>query len=118
MNNLSTEQTAKEWACPECTEGSTAHLADPSESVMRIIHSMATLVALAIPSLITNSSASGAVVLLAGALEDDTCWPKFQICTAKTACMHLEGITLASVTTTRVEGEEEASRQSQSRDCR
>jgi len=85
---------------------------------MRIIHSMAMLVALVMPSPIENSSASGAVVLPAGALEDDTCWPKFQRCAAETACMHLEGITLASVTTTRVEGEEEASRQSWSRDCR
>ena len=56
--------------------------------------------------------------MTAGALEDETCWPKFQICAAETACMCLEGITLVSVTTTRVEGEEEASRQSQSRDCR
>jgi len=72
---------------------------------MRIIHSMAMLVALAMPSLITDSSASGAVVLPAGALEDDTCWPRFQRCTAKTACIHLEDITLASVTTIRVEGE-------------
>jgi len=79
---------------------------------MRIMCSMAMLVALAMPSHIANSSASEAVVLPAGALEDDTCWPKFQICTAETACICLEGITLASVTTTRVEGEEEASRQS------
>jgi len=71
---------------------------------------MAMLVALAMPSLMANSSASGAVVLLARALEDDTCWPKFQIYAVETACMHLEGITLASVTTIRVEGEEEASR--------
>jgi len=42
--------------------------------------SMAMLVALAIPSLMTNSLVSGTVVLLAGALEDDICWPKFQIC--------------------------------------
>ena len=76
------------------------------------------LVALAMPSLIANSLASGAVILLAGVLEDNTCWPKFQICVAESACMRLEGITLASVTTTRVEGEEEASRQSQSRDYR
>ena len=34
---------------------------------------MAMLVALVISSLIANSSASGAVILLAGALEDDTC---------------------------------------------
>jgi len=85
---------------------------------MRIMHSMAMLVALAMPSLMANSSASGAVVLPAGALEDDTCWPKFQRCAAETACMRLEGITLASVTTTRVEGEEEASRQRRLRDCR
>ena len=76
------------------------------------------LVALAMPSLIANSLASGAVVLLAGALEDDTCWPRFQRCAAETACMHLEDITLASVTTIRVEEEEEASRQSWSRDYR
>jgi len=85
---------------------------------MRIMRSTAMLVALAMPSLMANSSASGAVVLLAGVLEDDICWPTFQICAVETACMRLEGITLASVTTTRVEGEEEASRQSQSRDCR
>jgi len=85
---------------------------------MRIMHSMAMLVALAMPSLMANSSALGAVVLPAGALEDDICWPKFQRCTAETACMGLEGITLASVTTTRVEGEEETSRQRWSRDCR
>jgi len=85
---------------------------------MRIICSMAMLVALVMPSLMANSSASGAVVLLAGALEDNTCWPKFERCAAETACMHLEGIILASVTTTRIEGEEEASRKSQSRDCR
>ena len=52
----------------EVCEGSTARLADPSESVMRIIRSMAMLVALAMPSLMANSSASGAVVLSAGAL--------------------------------------------------
>jgi len=85
---------------------------------MRIMCSIAMLVALAMSSLITNSLASGAVVLPARALEDGTCWLRFQIYTAETACMHLEGITLASVTTTRVEGEEEASRQRQSRDCR
>ena len=79
---------------------------------------MAMLVALAMPSLMANSLASEAVVLPAGALKDNTCWPKFQICAAETACMHLESITLASVTTTRVEEEEEASRQRQSRDCR
>ena len=85
---------------------------------MRIMRSMAMLVALAMPSLMANSSASEAVVLPAGVLENNTCWPKFQRCTAETASMCLEGITLASVTTTRVEEEEEASRQSWSRDCR
>ena len=85
---------------------------------MRIIHSIAMLVALAMLSLMANSSVSGAVVLPAGALEDDTCWPKFQICVAEIACMCLEGITLASVTKKRVEGEKEASRQRQPRDCR
>ena len=85
---------------------------------MKIIHSMAMLVALAMPSLIANSSASEAVVLPAGSLENDICWPRFQRCAAETACIHLEGITLASVTTTRVEEEKEASKQSQSRDCR
>ena len=83
---------------------------------MRIMHLMAMLVALAIPSLIANSSALEAVVLLAGTLEDDTCWPNFQRCTAEIACMHLEGITLVLVTTTRVEEEEETSRQRWSRD--
>jgi len=68
------------------------------------------LVALAMPSLITNSSASGTVILPARALEDDTCWLKLQICVAETVCMHLEGITLALVTTKRVK-EEEALRQ-------
>jgi len=70
---------------------------------MRIMHSIAMLVALAMLSLMANSSASGAVVLPAGALEDDTCWPKFQRCAAETACIHPKGITLVSVTTTRVE---------------
>ena len=78
---------------------------------MRIMHSMAMLVVLAIPSLIANSSTSEVVILPAGALENNTCWPKFQICAAETACMHLEGITLASVTTTRIKEKEEASRQ-------
>jgi len=63
------------------------------------------------PSLIANSLASGVVVLLARVLENDICWPKFQICIAETACMYLEGITLASVITTRVKEKEKASRQ-------
>jgi len=79
---------------------------------------MAILVALAMPSLMANSSASGAVVLPAGALEDETWWPSLQKCTAEIACMFLGGIALASVTTTRVEEKEEASRQRRSRDSK
>ena len=85
---------------------------------MRIICSMAMLVALAMLSLMVNSSALEVVILSAKALKDDTCWPKFQRCAAETACIYLEGITLASVTTIRVEEEKEASKQRQSRDCR
>ena len=85
---------------------------------MRIMHLMVMLVALAIPSLMANSSASGAVILPARALEDNIYWSKFQIYAAETACMHLEDITLASVITTRVEGEKEASRQRWLRNCK
>ena len=70
-NNWSAEQTAKEWACPECTEGLTDLLAGPRESVMSVTCSMSILVALETPSLMVNSSASGVVVLPAGTLEDD-----------------------------------------------
>ena len=108
-NNQSAEQTAKEWACPEYTEGSTDLLAEPRESVMSIMHSMSILVALEIPSLIANSSASGAVILPVRALEDNTWWPSLQECTAEIACIFLGSIALTSVTTTRVGKEEEAS---------
>ena len=117
-NNWSAEQTAKEWACPECTEGLTDLLAGPRESVMSVTCSMSILVALETPSLMVNSSASGVVVRPAGALEDDTWWPSLQKCAAEIACMFLGGIALASVTTTRVEEEEEASRQRRSRDSK
>ena len=117
-NNQSAKQTAKEWACPECTEGLTDLLAEPRESVMSIMCSMSILVALETPSLMANSSASGAVVQPAGALEDDTWWPSLQKCATEIACMFLGGIALASVTTTRVEGKEEASRQRQPRDSK
>ena len=70
------------------------------------------------PSLMANSSASGAVVLPAGALEDDTWWPSLQKCAVEMTCMFLGSIALASVITTRVEKEEEASRQRQSRDSK
>jgi len=85
---------------------------------MSIMHSMSILVALETPSLMANSLASGAVVLPAEALEDDIWWPSLQKCVAEIACMFLGGIALASVTTTRVEEEEEASRQRQSRDSK
>ena len=117
-NNRSAEQTAKEWACPECTEGSTDLLAEPRESVMSIMRSMSILVALETPSLMANSSASEAVVRPAGAFEDDIWWPSLQKCAAKIACMFLGGIALALVTTTRVEEEEEASRHRRSRDSK
>jgi len=111
LNNLSIEQTAKKWACPEYTEEFTACLADPSELVMRIMCSMAMLVVLAIPSLIVNSLVLEVVILPAEVLEDDTCWPNFQVCIAETACIYLKGMTLVSVTTIRVEKKEEALRQ-------
>jgi len=85
---------------------------------MNIMHSMSILVALETPSLITNSLASEAVVLPAGTLEDNTWWPDLQKCTTNTACMFLGDIVLISVTTTRVEGKEETSRQRQSRDSK
>jgi len=80
---------------------------------------MSILVALETPSLIANSSASRAVVLLAGVLEDNTWWPSLQKCAAEIACMFLEDIALVSVTIIGVEEkEEEASRQRRSRDSK
>jgi len=79
---------------------------------------MSILVALETSSLIANSSASEAVVLPAGALEDDIWWPSLQKYAAEIAYMFLGGIALTSVTITRVEGEEEASRQRRSRDSK
>ena len=117
-NDQSAEQTAKEWACPEYTEGSTDLLAEPRELVMSIMHSMSILVALETPSLIANSSASGAVVLPARALEDNTWWPSLQKCAAEIACMFLGSIALALVTITRVEEKEEVLRQRWSRDSK
>jgi len=76
------------------------------------------LVVLKTPSLIANSSVSGAVVLLAGALENNIWWPSLQKYVAEIACMFLRGIALASVTTTRVEKEEKALRHRQSRDSK
>ena len=66
-------------------------------------------VALATPSLIAKSSASRAVARPAGALDDDTCTPNLQKCAAETACIFLGGMMLASVTTTSIEGSENAS---------
>jgi len=79
---------------------------------------MSILVALETPSLMANSLASEAVVLPVGVFENNTWWPSLQKCAAEIACMFLGGIALASVTTTRVEGEEEVSSQRWSRDCR
>ncbi len=54
-NDRSAEQTAKKWACPECTEGSTDLLAEPRESVISIMCSMSILVALETPSLMATA---------------------------------------------------------------
>ena len=70
-NNLSTEQTAKEWACSKYTKWSTAFLAKHRELVIRIMYSMFILVVLKNSSLMTNSSASKVVILLAGTLKDN-----------------------------------------------
>jgi len=64
--------------------------------------------ALATPSLTVNNSVSRAVVLPADTLDNNTCSPSLQKCIAEIACMFLGGITLASVTTTRVEESEDA----------
>ena len=73
MNNLNIKQTAKEWACTECTKGSTIFLEELRKSVIRMMHSMSILVALTIPSLMANSLALGVVVQLARTLEDNIC---------------------------------------------
>ena len=62
-NDQSAEQTAKEWACLECTERSTDLLAESRESVISIMHSMSILVALKTPSLMANSSHCIAILL-------------------------------------------------------
>jgi len=66
-------------------------------------------VALATPSLIAKSSASKAVARPAGALDDDTYTPNLQKCAVEIACIFLGGMTFASVTTTSIEGSEDAS---------
>ena len=105
-NNLSIEHMAKEWACLECTERSTTFLADSRELVVRIMCLISILVALETPNIMANSLVLGAVVLLAGTLEDDIWWPSFQKYAAEIAYMFLEGIALISVTTTKIEKEE------------
>ena len=85
---------------------------------MSIMHFMSILVALETSSLMANSSVLGAVFLLVRAFEDNIWWPSLWKYTAEIACMFLEGIVLASVTIMRVEKEEEALRQRQSRDSR
>ena len=74
--------------------------------------------ALETSSLMANSSASKAVVLPAGALEDSNWWPSFQKHAVEISYMFLEGIALVSVTKIRVEGEEAALRQRWPRDSR
>lgn len=74
-NNLNIKQTAKEWACTECTKRSTIFLEELRKLVVRMMHSMSILVALTIFSLIANSLALGVVVQLAKALEDNICCP-------------------------------------------
>jgi len=69
-NNLSIEQITKECICSGCTEESTAFLAEPGKSVIRIMYSMSILVVLAMFSLIVNSLASGVVIQPARALEN------------------------------------------------
>jgi len=51
---------------------STVFLAEPRESVMRIMYLISILVVLETFSLIANNSLLGAVVQLAGVLKDDT----------------------------------------------
>ena len=70
-NDLSAEQTAKEWACSKYTEWSTTFLAKHRELVIRIMCSMFILVVLKTSSLMTNSSASKVVILLAETLKDN-----------------------------------------------
>jgi len=85
---------------------------------MRIMYSIAMLIALAMPSLMTNSLVSKTVVLPAGVLENNIYWPKFQIYVAEIACICSEDIILASVITIRVEEEKKVSKQKWSRDYR
>jgi len=108
-NSLRAHTTDSKWAWPECTDASTALLVALRESVMSIICLTSKEVALATPSLIAKSSTSKAVARPAGALDDDTCTPNLQKCVAETAYIFLGGMTLASVTTTSVEGLEDAS---------
>ena len=72
--------------------------------------SMLILVVLKTLSIMANSLVSGAVILLAGALENNIWWPSLQKYVVEIACMFLRNIALASVTTTRVEEEEKALR--------
>jgi len=79
---------------------------------------MSILVALSISSLIVNSSVLGAVIRLAGILEDNICCSSFQKYMAEIAYMFLGGVILTSVTTMRVGKKEEALRYTQSRDSK
>ena len=88
-NNLNTKQTVKEWTYSEYIERFTIFLAESRESMIKIIYSMFILVALAMFSLITNSSTSEAVVWPAKTLEDNIYYSSFQKYIVKTTCMFL-----------------------------
>jgi len=86
----------------------TALLVALRESVMSIICLTSKEVALVTPSLIAKSSASKAVACPAGTLDNDTYTPNLQKCIAETVYILLGGMTLALLTTTSVEGSEDA----------
>ena len=109
-NNLSTEQTASEWACSECTKESTVLLVESRELVMRIMYSISILVALETSNLIANNSVLEVVVLLAEAFKEITL-VGLQKCTAEIVYIFLRDIALASVTTIRVKKEKKTSKQ-------
>jgi len=82
------------------------------------MYSIFILVVLETFNFITDSSASEAVILLSGILENDIWWPIFHKYTAETICIFLEGIVLSSMMIIRVERKEATSRQKWFRDSR
>jgi len=75
------------------------------------MYSIFIMVVLETSSLITNSLALKAVVLLARTLKDNTWWPSlyFQKYTAEIVCIFLGDITFVLVITTRIERKEAVS---------